>query len=39
MEHLKNELWDTRGYDMNFLNSLTNKEVVCLHDTEFFYDY
>lgn len=38
MEDLKNELLDTRGYDMDFLNAFTNKGVVCLHYTEFFYD-
>tara|TARA_R110000737_G_scaffold36893_1_gene56609 strand:- start:224 stop:463 length:240 start_codon:yes stop_codon:yes gene_type:complete len=38
MENSKNELWDKRGYDLYFLDSLTDKEIVSLHDTEFFYN-
>ena len=38
MQHLKNELWDTRGYDLDFLDALTDKEIVSLHDSEFFYE-
>ena len=31
-------LWDERGYDDKYLNSLSEKELKSLYDTEFFYD-
>jgi hypothetical protein len=32
------ELWDLRGYDFKYLNSLSDKELNSLWDTEFYYD-
>jgi hypothetical protein len=39
MENLKHRLWDERGYDYPYLNKLSNKELRCLYDTEFYYEY
>lgn len=38
MKNLKHELWNKKGYDFNYLDSLTEKELISLHDTEFFYE-
>ena len=38
MENLKHKLWNERGYDYKYLNSLTDKELVSLYDTEFYYE-
>jgi hypothetical protein len=38
MENLKHRLWDERGYDYPYMNTLTNKELKSLYDTEFYYD-
>ena len=38
MENLKHRLWDERGYDYSYMNTLTNKELKSLYDTEFYYD-
>jgi hypothetical protein len=38
MKNLINRLWDERGYDLPYLNSLTKKEIKSLYDTEFFYE-
>ena len=28
-------LWNERGYDIPYLESLTKRELVCLYETEF----
>jgi hypothetical protein len=33
------ELWDLRGYEFKYLNTLSDKELNCLWDTEFYYDW
>jgi hypothetical protein len=38
LQELKHELWNERGYDIPYLESLTKKELISLHDTEFFYE-
>ena len=39
MENLKHKLWDERGYDYPYMNTLTDKELKSLYDTEFYYEY
>ena len=36
--HLEHRLWNERGYDYKYLNSLSLKELNSLYDTEFYYD-
>lgn len=38
MEFLKNRLWDERGYDYPYMNTLTSKQIKYLYDTEFYYE-
>lgn len=38
MKDLKHRLWNERGYDIPYMNTLTNKELKSLYDTEFYYD-
>ena len=38
MKNLKQQLWDLKGYCFDFLDALTDKELIGLHDTEFFYE-
>ena len=35
METRTHLLWNERGYDIPYLESLTYKELVCLYETEF----
>jgi hypothetical protein len=35
--HLEHRLWNERGYDYKYLNSLSLKELNSLYDTEFYY--
>tara|TARA_B100000475_G_C14889864_1_gene269932 strand:- start:293 stop:445 length:153 start_codon:yes stop_codon:yes gene_type:complete len=38
IEFQKHKLWDERGYDYDYLNSLSSKELRSLFDTEFYYE-
>jgi len=37
-KQLEHRLWNERGYDYKYLNSLSLKELNSLYDTEFYYD-
>ena len=37
-EYLEKRLWNERGYDYQYLNKLSLKELRSLYDTEFYYD-
>ena len=37
-DNLTNRLWDERGYDIPYLAKLTDKELLCIYDTEFFQE-
>ena len=37
-EPREQKLWYERGYEFKFLSNLSEKELIALYDTEFFYD-
>ena len=37
-EYLEKRLWNERGYERDYLNKLSSKELRSLYDTEFYYD-
>ena len=37
-EKLSHDLWNERGYDYKYLNSLSVKELNALWDTEFYLE-
>jgi hypothetical protein len=37
-EYLEKRLWNERGYERDYLNKLSSKELHSLYDTEFYYD-
>lgn len=38
IQKLANDLWDRKGYDLTYLEKLSEKELKSLWDTEFFYE-
>ena len=38
IQKLANDLWDRKGYDLAYLEKLSEKELKSLWDTEFFYE-
>jgi hypothetical protein len=38
IQKLANDLWDRKGYDLTYLEKLSDKELKSLWDTEFFYE-
>ena len=35
---MKERLWNERGYEFSYLNALSNKQLLALYDTEFYYE-
>ena len=35
---MKERLYEERGYEFSYLNTLTDKQLLSLYDTEFYYE-